>query len=295
MTYFVRWQSLPAQNPITRYATRFTMHNQTALRSSLIWLLFPVVICLGARELSRLMHKPASTQSPSENSECSFKNPQKTIPLQALRNGQLVYSPPLPFFFFKVPDRPIQGATSGTIPPADYYPDLEQFFPIGTAARYSTPPINALYCNQIGICHLIHERYREARLAFAKAIIIEQKLRLGLDGSEQDNDWINRPLPQPDLISQKQENQEGDFFAQLENKAMSPSAHRRRGSGSQLVDELNSYGASHNLTQLSENYTANALTKDQSEQCLTAAEVEPSCRLSGYLHNYKVAVGLENQ
>ncbi len=132
-------------------------------------------------------------------------------------------------------------------------------------------------------------------MAFAKAIIIEQKLRLGLDGSEQDNDWINRPLPQPDLISQKQENQEGDFFAQLENKAMSPSAHRRRDSGSQLVDELNSYGASHNLTQLSENYTANALTKDQSEQCLTAAEVEPSCRLSGYLHNYKVAVGLENQ
>lgn len=271
------------------------MQNQTALQSSLIWLLFPLIIYLGARELNTFMHTPATTQSRSENNECSFKDPRKPIPLQALRNGQLVYSPPLPFFHFKVSGPPIQGATSGTIPPGNYYPDLDQFFYIGDAAHHAPPPINALYCNQIGICHLIHKHYREARLAFAKAIIIERKLQLGLDGSENDNDWINKPLPQPDSISQKQWNQEGDFFAQSENKTISRTAHWRRGSASQLVEELNSLGASHNLTQLSENYTANALSQDQSEQCLTAAAVEPSCRLNGYMHNYQVAVRLGNQ
>jgi hypothetical protein len=147
---------------------------------------------------------------------------------------------------------------------------------------------------------LIHNHFREARLAFAKAIQTEQLLQLGLDGRQQensgeDNDWINHPLPSSMSISQKQENRDGDSFAQAETKTNSVAALGRVKSGRQLVDDLNRLGACHNLTQLSENYSTNTTAKELLEQTISASAVEPSCRLNGFRHNYEIAAHLEKQ
>ncbi len=156
------------------------MNKQIALPCGLLGLFISLAAWQGPAELSRAWHESTSSRCPSDDIQCSAKDPLRDIPLQALNNGQLVYSPPLPFC--QITPRPLQGATSGTISAGNYYPDLDQFFDIGWAANQSAPPINALYYNQIGICHLIHNHFREARLAFAKAIQTEQRLQLGLDG-----------------------------------------------------------------------------------------------------------------
>ncbi len=232
------------------------MNKQKALTSGHLWLLIALVFWSGSTKLSGACPESTSSRCPSDDVEYSAKDPPRDIPLQALKTGQLVYSPPLPFC--QITPQPLQGATSGTISPGNYYPDLDQFFDIGWAANQSAPPINALYYNQIGICHLIHNHFREARLAFAKAIQTEQRLQLGLGGRKQ----INRKK------------------------------------GRQLVDDLNRLGACHNLTQLSENYsttTTNTTAKERLEQTLSPSAVEPSCRLNGFRHNYEIAAHLEKQ
>ena len=229
------------------------MNKQNALTSGHFWLLIALIFWSGSTKLSGACPESTSSRCPSDDIEYSAKDPHRDIPLQALKNGLWVYSPPLPFC--QIHTRPLQGATSGTISPGNYYPDLDQFFDIGWAANNSAPPINALYYNQIGICHLIHNNFREARLAFAKAIQTEQRLQLGLSGRKQVNS----------------------------------------GKGRQLVDDLNRLGACHNLTQLSENYSTNTTTRDQLEQTLSPSAVEPSCRVNGFRHNYEIAAHLEKQ
>ncbi len=229
------------------------MNKQKALTSGHFWLLIALIFWSGSSKLSGACPESTSSRCPSDDIEYSAKDPHRDIPLQALKNGLWVYSPPLPFC--QIHTRPLQGATSGTISPGNYYPDLDQFFDIGWAANNSAPPINALYYNQIGICHLIHNNFREARLAFAKAIQTEQRLQLGLGGRKQVNS----------------------------------------GKGRQLVDDLNRLGACHNLTQLSENYSTNTTTRDQLEQTLSPSAVEPSCRVDGFRHNYEIASHLEKQ
>lgn len=229
------------------------MNKQNALTSGHFWLLIALIFWSGSTKLSGACPESTSSRCPSDDIEYSAKDPHRDIPLQALKNGLWVYSPPLPFC--QIHTRPLQGATSGTISPGNYYPDLDQFFDIGWAANNSAPPINALYYNQIGICHLIHNNFREARLAFAKAIQTEQRLQLGLGGRKQVNS----------------------------------------GKGRQLVDDLNRLGACHNLTQLSENYSTNTTTRDQLEQTLSPSAVEPSCRVDGFRHNYEIAAHLEKQ
>lgn len=274
------------------------MNKQKALPCGLLGLLISLALWQGTAELSRAHSESTSSSCPSGDTEYSAKDPHKNIPLQALKNGQLVYSPPLPFC--QIHTQPLQGAMSGTISPGNYYPDLDQFFDIGWAANQSAPPINALYYNQIGICHLIHNHFREARLAFAKAIQTEQQLQLGIDGRQQensaeDNAWINQPLPSSMSISQKQENRDGDSFSQAKTKTDSVAVLGRAKSGRQLVDDLNRLGACHNLTQLSENYSTNTTAKGLLEQPLSASAVEPSCRLKGFRHNYEIAAHLEKQ
>lgn len=229
------------------------MNKQNALTSGYFWLLIALIFWSGSTKLSGACPESTSSRCPSDDIEYSAKDPHRDIPLQALKSGLLVYSPPLPFC--QIHTRPLQGATSGTISPGNYYPDLDQFFDIGWAANNSAPPINALYYNQIGICHLIHNNFREARLAFANAIQTEQRLQLGLGGRKQVNS----------------------------------------GKGRQLVDDLNRLGACHNLTQLSENYSTNTTTRDQLEQTLSPSAVEPSCRLNGFRHNYDIAAHLQKQ
>ena len=229
------------------------MNKHNALTSGHFWLLIALIFWSGSTKLSGACPESTSSRCPSDDIEYSAKDPHRDIPLQALKNGLWVYSPPLPFC--QIHTRPLQGATSGTISPGNYYPDLDQFFDIGWAANNSAPPINALYYNQIGICHLIHNNFREARLAFANAIQTEQRLQLGLGGRKQVNS----------------------------------------GKGRQLVDDLNRLGACHNLTQLSENYSTNTTTRDQLEQTLSPSAVEPSCRVDGFRHNYEIAAHLEKQ
>ena len=273
------------------------MNKQKTIPVSPLWLLIALVFWSGSSELSGACHESASSRCPSDEVESSVKDPHRNIALQALKNGQLVYSPPLPFC--QITPGPLIGATSGTISPGNYYPDLDQFFDIGWAANECAPPINALYYNQIGICHLIHNHVREARLAFAKAIQTEQRFQLGLNGreqnSERDNDWINWRLPLASSLSQKHENRDGDYFAQVETKTNSVAGHGQRKSGQQIVDDLNRLGACHNLTQLSENYLAHTTTKEKLEQSLSPAVVEPACRLNGFRHNYEIATQLEKQ
>lgn len=156
------------------------MNKQKAIPGGHFWLLIAVVFWSGSSELCGAGHESASSGCPADEVEYSAKDPHNSFPLQALKNGQQVYSPPLPFC--QISPQPLQGATSGTISPGNYYPDLDQFFDIGWAANHCAPPINALYYNQIGICHLIHNHVHEARLAFAQAIQTEQRFQLGLAG-----------------------------------------------------------------------------------------------------------------
>lgn len=143
-------------------------------------MLIALIFWSGSRELRGTCHECTSSRCPSDDIEFSAKDPHRDIPLQALKSGLLVYSPPLPFCQITPP--PLQGAMSGTISPGNYYPDLDQFFDIGWAANNSALTISALYYNQIGILHLIHKHFSEARLAFTKAIQTEQQLQLGLGG-----------------------------------------------------------------------------------------------------------------
>jgi hypothetical protein len=229
------------------------MNKQKALTSGHFWLLMALVFWTGSSELSGACHESMSSRCPSDDIECSAKDPHRDIPLQALKNGQLVYSPPLPFC--QITPQPLQGAVSGTISPGNYYPDLDQFFDIGWAANQSAPPINALYYNQIGICHLIHNHFREARLAFAKAIQTEQRLQLGLDGRIKSGKLLVENL-------------------------------NRLGACHNLTQLSENY---------STNTKTNTTAKEQLEQTLSPSAVEPSCRLNGFRHNYEVAAHLEKQ
>lgn len=229
------------------------MNKQKAPTSGHFWLLIALVVWSGNRELSGACHESTSSRCPSDDIELSAKDPRRDIPLQALKNGQLVYSPPLPFC--QIHTQPLQGATSGTISPGNYYPDLDQFFDIGWAANQSAPPINALYYNQIGICHLIHKHFREARLAFAKAIQTEQQLQLGLGGRIRSGRQLVEDL-------------------------------NRLGACHNLTQLSENY---------STNTKTNTTAKEQLEQTLSPSAVEPSCRLNGFRHNYEIAAHLEKQ
>lgn len=229
------------------------MNKQMALPCGLLGLLISLAAWQGTAELSRAHHESTNAHCPSDDIEYSAKDPHKNIPLQALKNGQLVYSPPLPFC--QIPPQPIQGATSGTISPGNYYPDLDQFFDIGWAAYESAPPINALYYNQIGVCHLIHNHFREARLAFAKAIQTEQQLQLGLGGRIRSGRQLVEDL-------------------------------NRLGACHNLTQLSENY---------STNTKTNTTAKEQLEQTLSPSAVEPSCRLNGFRHNYEIAAHLEKQ
>ncbi len=229
------------------------MNKQIALPCGLLGLLTSLTVWQGTAELSRAHRECTSSRCPSDGIEYSAKDPHRDIPLQALKNGQLVYSPPLPFC--QIHPQPLQGATSGTISPGNYYPDLDQFFDIGWAANQSAPPVNALYYNQIGICHLIHNHFSEARLAFAKAIKAEQQLQLGLGGRSKSGRQLVDDL-------------------------------NRLGACHNLTQLSENY---------STNSETSAMAEEQLEQTLSPSTVEPSYRLNGFRHNYEIAAHLENQ
>ena len=233
------------------------MNKHKALTSGHFWLLIALIFWSGSSKLSGACHDSTSSRCPSDDIEFSAKDPHRDIPLQALKNGQLVYSPPLPFC--QIHTQPLQGATSGTISPGNYYPDLDQFFDIGWAANQSAPPINALYYNQIGICHLIHKHFREARLAFAKAIQTEQQLQLGLGSRIKSGRQLVDDL-------------------------------NRLGACHNLTQLSESYS-----TNTKTNTKTNTTAKEQLEQTLSPSAVEPSCRLNGFRHNYEIAAHLEKQ